>query len=161
MRRPRLNSAVATVAVETVFSLLRVAVAQFCHGLCSKSWSFRDGPRDQTRNDGLLTHTRAIGFHVKRIDGMAARHIEAVVLRSAEGEIGATLGQPDEGERLTLGIEHHHAVEVLGLALELEHLAAADFRGLGLQRAVAAPPHQRLPSRSTRKPSSAPGRRRQ
>src|SRR5882724_695620 len=80
-----------------------------------------------------------MGFHVKCINRVAGRHIEAVVLWSAEGEVGATLGQPDEGERLALWAEYHDAVEVLGLALELEHLAAADFRGLGLQRTVAAP----------------------
>ena len=46
--------------------------------------------------------------------------------------------QANEGERLAGGVGHHHAVEVLGLALELEHLAVANIRRLGLQGAVAA-----------------------
>src|SRR5436309_11670914 len=44
MRKPRLNSAVATVAVETVFSLLRVASVSFNIGLISLLLSFRDAP---------------------------------------------------------------------------------------------------------------------
>src|SRR6266850_6944811 len=70
---------------------------------------------------------------------MAARHIEAVVLRAAEGEIGAALRQADVGERLAGRAEHHDAVEIFGLALELEHLAATNIRRLTLQRAVRAP----------------------
>src|SRR6478735_7733842 len=144
MRKPRLNSAVATVAVETVFSLLRVASLSFVMVLVLTvllhSGMVRRTRRVRCcaspRNDGLH---RAMGFHVKRVDGVAARHIEAVVLRSAESEVGAALRQPDEGERFTLGVEHHHAVEILRLALELEHLAAADFRGLALQSAITAP----------------------
>src|SRR6478752_7286940 len=80
-----------------------------------------------------------MGFHVKRIDGVAARHIEAVVLGAAEGEIGAAFRQPDESERLALGIEHHDAIKVFGLALELVDLAAANFSGFRLQAAVVAP----------------------
>src|SRR3954470_209400 len=82
---------------------------------------------------------RAVGLHVKRIDRMAGRHVEAVVLRSAEGEIGAALRQPDEGERFAGGVEHHDAIEVFGFALELIHPAAADLGGFALEGAVAAP----------------------
>src|SRR6266481_1620907 len=131
MRKPRLNSAVATVAVETVFSLLRVASLSFVIFLYPVCPSFRGAKR--TRNDGVSYSHRAVGFHVERIDGVAGRHVEAIVLRSAEGEIGAALRQPDVGERLAFGAEHHHAIEVFGPALELEHLAAADVGGLGLQ----------------------------
>src|ERR1700712_1000953 len=140
MRRPRVNSAVATVAVETVFSLLRVASLSFVIAFSLSSSSFRSARvSERIRNlevpgslrapERQLYLHRAMGFHVKRVDGMATRHIEAVVLGSAEGEVGATFRQPDEGERLALRIEHHHTVEVLGLALQLIHLAAADFRG--------------------------------
>jgi hypothetical protein len=69
---------------------------------------------------------------VERVDGVAAGHVEAVVLRPAEAEILAAFGQLDEGERLAFGIEHHDAVEILGLALELVDLAAADIGGFGL-----------------------------
>jgi hypothetical protein len=74
-----------------------------------------------------------MGFHLKGIDGVAARHVEAIVLRAAEGEIGATFRQADVGERLA---ERHQAVEVLGLALELKNLAVVDVGWLGLQRSV-------------------------
>src|SRR4051794_41714807 len=70
---------------------------------------------------------------------MAARHVDAVVLRAAKGEVGAAFRQANVGERLAGGAEHHHAVEILGLALELIDLAASDLRRLGLQRAVGAP----------------------
>src|SRR5580704_11943050 len=70
---------------------------------------------------------------------MAARHVEAVVLRATEGEVGAALRQADESERLARRVEHHHAVEVFGPALELEHFSAADIRRFGLQRAVRTP----------------------
>src|SRR5260370_32840573 len=70
---------------------------------------------------------------------MAARHVKAIVLRAPETKIGAAFRQPDEGESLALGVEHHHAVQIFGLALELVHLAAADIGRLGLQGAVAAP----------------------
>src|SRR6266540_18501 len=130
MRKPRLNSAVATVAVETVLSLLRVASLSFVM-VHYPSWSSFRGARvsERTRNleipGSMLTHRpgmtdsshRAVGLYVERVDGMAARHIEAVVLRAAEGEIGAALRQPDMGERLAGGAEHHDAVEIFGLAL--------------------------------------------
>src|SRR4051794_9902503 len=82
---------------------------------------------------------RPVRFHIQRIHRVAAGHIQAIVLRSAEAEVGAAFGQLDEGERLAVRVEHHHAVEILRLALELEHLAARDFGWLGLQRAVGAP----------------------
>src|SRR5882762_4807660 len=97
MRKPRLNSAVATVAVETVFSLLRVASLSFVIFFVPVIPSFRDGAlapdpesRDSgfalraPRNDGGDQLHRAVGFHVKRVHGVAARHIETVVLGSAE-----------------------------------------------------------------------------
>ena len=49
------------------------------------------------------------------------------------------------GERLAGGAGHHHAVEVLGLALEVKNLAVADIRGLGLQRAAGAPDRRSAP----------------
>jgi hypothetical protein len=70
---------------------------------------------------------------------VAACHIQAIVLRPAEAEIGAAFGQLDEGERLALCVEHHHAVEILRLGLELINLAAGDVGRLGLQRTVGAP----------------------
>src|SRR6266849_3107214 len=49
VRKPRLNSAVATVAVLMVFSLLRVASLSLVM-ISIPVLSFRDGPKDQTRN---------------------------------------------------------------------------------------------------------------
>ena len=43
------------------------------------------------------------------------------------------------GNGFALGVEDHHAIQFLGLALELEDLAPALLRGLGLQCAIAAP----------------------
>jgi hypothetical protein len=45
-----LNSAVATVAVLMVFSLLRVVSLSFVIVSHPRCPSFRDGPKDQTRN---------------------------------------------------------------------------------------------------------------
>ena len=45
-------------------------------------------------------------------------------------EVGAALGQPDERKRLSLRVEHHDAVEILGLAPQLVDLAAAHVGGL-------------------------------
>src|SRR2546429_7007039 len=152
MRKPRLNSAVATVAVETVFSLLRGGSLSFVIFFLSGYPSFRDGAsapdpesRDSgfalraPRNDGVSYSNRPMRFHIQRVDRVAARHVEAVVLRAAEGEIGAALRQTDVGERLAGRAEHHDAVEIFGLALELEPFSAADIRRLGLQRAVGTP----------------------
>src|SRR5258708_37764393 len=147
MRKPRLNRAVATVAVETVFSLLRVASLSLVILLCPFAPSFRDGPKDQTSGAQLRTGEcrdsgfdashrpgmtrqwldRSMRFHVERVDRVATRHVEAIVLRTAEGEIGATLRQANMSQRLAGGTEHHHTVEVFRLALELEHLSAADI----------------------------------
>src|SRR4051812_45663819 len=81
----------------------------------------------------------AVRFHVERIERMAARHIEAVVLQAAEAQVRAALGQADEGDRLALRVEHHHAVEVFWLALQGEHLAAANIGWLVVKRTSAAP----------------------
>src|SRR5438067_685246 len=78
-------------------------------------------------------------FYVKRVERMGAGHVEAIVLRAAEGKIGAALRQLDKSKRLALRIEHHHAVEVFRLSFELINLAAADIGRLTLQGAVAAP----------------------
>src|SRR5215475_15653164 len=52
MRKPRLNSAVATVAVETVLSLLRVVSLSLV--IAQSLLSFRDGPRDRARERRLI-----------------------------------------------------------------------------------------------------------
>src|SRR5438034_3752724 len=151
MRKPRLDSAVATVAVETVFSLLRVASLSFVI-LFSLSWSSFRSARVSERIRNLEVpgsrfacpgttdgSHRPVRLHIERVDRVAARHIEPVVLRAAEGEIGAALRQADVGKRLAGGAEHHHAVEILWLTLELEYLSTADVRRFGLQRAVRTP----------------------
>src|SRR5687768_2123988 len=53
-----------------------------------------------------------MALDVVRVERMAGRHVEAVVLGAAEGEIGAALRQPDEGDGLALRVEHHHAVQL-------------------------------------------------
>src|SRR5436190_1735096 len=78
-------------------------------------------------------------LHIERVDRVAARHVEPVVLRAAEGEVGAALRQADMGERFAGGAEYHDAVEILRLALELEYFSAADVGRLTLQRAVGTP----------------------
>src|SRR2546429_7984230 len=106
MRRPRLNSAVATVAVETVFNLLRVASLSF---VIAFSLSFvvipershqranpesRDSPRRSAHlrsgpsdHPGITVYLhRPVRFHVQRVDRMAARHIEADVVPVAPGD---------------------------------------------------------------------------
>src|SRR5437867_3489834 len=151
MRKPRLNSAVATVAVETVFSLLRVASLSFVI-LFSLSWSSFRSARVSERIRNLEVpgsrfacpgttdgSHRPVRLHIERVDRVAARHIEAVVLRAAEGEVGAALRQADVRERLAGRAEHHDAVELFRLALELEYFSAADIRRLRLQRAIGAP----------------------
>jgi hypothetical protein len=50
---PRLNSAVATVAVLMVFSLLRVASPSFVIVFGPSYLSFRAGPKDQTSDAQL------------------------------------------------------------------------------------------------------------
>src|SRR6516162_8213434 len=71
---------------------------------------------------------------------MRRRHVEAVVLRAAESQVRAALGQVNEGDRLAFRVEHLHAVEIFRPAPELVGLAAAaNFRRLRLQQAVAAP----------------------
>src|SRR5438128_6337619 len=82
---------------------------------------------------------RAVRLHIERVDGVAGRHVDAVVLRAAEAEVGTALRQANEGERPALWVEDHDAIEVFGLALELKHLAAAEIGRLALQRAVGAP----------------------
>src|SRR5438034_2026495 len=151
MRKPRLNSAVATVAVETVFSLLRVASLSFVI-LFSLSWSSFRSARVSERIRNLEVpgsrfacpgttdgSHRPVRLHIERVDRVAARHIEAVVLPAAEGEVGAALRQADVRERLAGRAEHHDAVELFRLALELEYFSAADIRRLRLQRAIGAP----------------------
>src|ERR1700730_340696 len=81
----------------------------------------------------------AMRFHIKGIERMGTGHIEAIVLRAAEGEVGAALRQLDKSKRLALGVEHHDPVEVFRLALKLVNLAAAHIGRLTLQGAVAAP----------------------
>src|SRR4051812_17966014 len=71
----------------------------------------------------------SVAFHVIRVKGMARGHVEAVVLRAAEGEVGAALGQLDERERLALRVEHHHAIEVLRAAAQRIALAPVGFNG--------------------------------
>jgi hypothetical protein len=65
---------------------------------------------------GILT--RAVGFHVKCINGVATRHVEAIVLGSAESEIWPAFRKFNQADRFALGVEHHHAVQVFGFALE-------------------------------------------
>src|SRR6516162_1028710 len=77
-----------------------------------------------------------VRLDVERIEGMRRRHIEAVALRPAEGQVRAALRQADEADRLALRIEHHHAVEIFGLALQLIDLVAVDLGRLRPQRAV-------------------------
>src|ERR1700730_1061909 len=81
----------------------------------------------------------AMRFHIKRIKRMGTSHVEPIVLRAAEGEIGAALRQLDKSKRLALRVEYHDAVEVFRLALKLVNLAAADIGRLALQGAIAAP----------------------
>src|SRR5262245_21449321 len=130
MRKPRLNSAVATVAVETVFSFSRVASVSFVMMISIPWSSFRCDAKHRTRNlevpgshfvrPGTTAFSnRSMRLHIERIDRVAARHIQAVVLRAAERDIGAAFRQADMGERLAGGAEHHHAVEVFRLAPEL------------------------------------------
>src|SRR4051794_11335722 len=69
---------------------------------------------------------RAFRLHIERVQRMRRCHVEPVVLRSAESEVGATLRQVDEADRLALRIEHHYAVEVLRLGFERIDLAAID-----------------------------------
>src|SRR2546429_9441815 len=102
MRKPRLNSAVATVAVETVFSLLRVVSLSFVIFFLSGDPSFRDGAsapdpesRDSgfalraPRNDGVSYSNRPMRFHIQRVDRVAARHVEAGGLLVGRTEICA------------------------------------------------------------------------
>src|SRR5262245_15438474 len=58
----------------------------------------------------------AVRFDVQRVQRVAARHVQAVVLRAAEGKVGAALGQANVRQRLALRAEHHHAIEILGPA---------------------------------------------
>src|SRR5215213_9251302 len=81
----------------------------------------------------------AVRLNGERVERVAAGHIEAVVLRTAEAQVGAALRQPDEADRLALRIEHRHAVEVLGPSFQLIHLAAADLSRLLVERAGAPP----------------------
>src|SRR5258706_12387003 len=75
MRKPRLNRAVATVAVETVFSLLRVASLSLVILLCPFAPSFRDGPKDQTSGAQLRTgESRDSGFDASHRPGMTTLH---------------------------------------------------------------------------------------
>src|SRR5580658_3277943 len=62
MRKPRLNNAVATVAVETVFSLLRVASESFDMAYSPLFSSFRDVPPRQT-SEAILRGRRRPGIH--------------------------------------------------------------------------------------------------
>src|ERR1700738_2709271 len=62
IRKPRLNSAVATVAVETVLSLLRVPSLNFVMVLPLIS-SFRDAP--PWRSPGIHNHDREYGFRAQ------------------------------------------------------------------------------------------------
>ena len=79
-----------------------------------------------------LSLNSTVCFHVKCINGVATRHVEAIVLRSAESEIWTAFRKFYEADRFAFGVEHHHAVEVFGLALELVHVATADVGRLGL-----------------------------
>src|SRR6476469_2641590 len=80
--------------------------------------------RGSARLCGTHASGRAVRLHIIRVDRMRRRHVEPVPLRSAEGHIGATLGQMDVGERLAFRAEHLDAVEILRLAAELIDLAA-------------------------------------
>src|SRR6516164_5930073 len=81
----------------------------------------------------------AVRFRVKRVERMGSGDVETIVLRTTEGDVGAALRQPDEGQRPALGVEYHHAVEVFRLAFKLVNLAPAHIGWLTLQGAVAAP----------------------
>src|SRR3954447_7271954 len=81
----------------------------------------------------------AVRLHGERVERMAARHIEPVVLRAAEAQIGAALRQPDEADRLTLRVEYLHAVQDLEFALQRKDFAVVDVRRFIVERAVAAP----------------------
>src|SRR5882757_1544165 len=63
MRSPRLNSAVATVAVEMVLNLLRVASLRFDMILVPSCSSFRDAP--ERRRLGIHTPDRGYGFRAR------------------------------------------------------------------------------------------------
>jgi hypothetical protein len=54
-----------------------------------------------------------VGLDVEGIERVGGRHVEAVVLRPAEGEVGAPFREADEADRLALRIEHHDTVEIL------------------------------------------------
>src|SRR2546426_9882953 len=101
MRKPRLNSAVATVAVETVLSLLRVASLSFVI-LFSLSWSSFRSARVSERIRNLEVpgsrfacpgttdgSHRPVRLHIERVDRVAARHIEAVFFLAARRGGGA------------------------------------------------------------------------
>ena len=54
---------------------------------------------------------RALCVDEQGIQRMAAGHVQAVALRSAKSQVGATLGQVDVANGLTLGIEHPYPVQ--------------------------------------------------
>ena len=71
-------------------------------------------------------------FDVERVERMATRHIEAIVLGATEGQVRAALRQFDKANGLAGRVEHHHAVEVFGLAFELIDFAGAEVGRLRL-----------------------------
>src|SRR5690606_32026799 len=78
-------------------------------------------------------------LYIQRIQGMAARHVEPVVLRAAEAQICAALRQGNMRERLALGVEHHDSIELFGLAFEFVDFPAAQLGRFFLEGAIAAP----------------------
>ena len=78
-------------------------------------------------------------FHVECVERVASGHVEAIVLGTAEGEIGTALRQPDESQGFALSVEYRDPVKVFRLAFKLVNLAPAHIGRLTLQGAVAAP----------------------
>src|SRR3954469_17642459 len=131
-RRPRLYSAVARVGVATFFSFSRVCAVRFAIGLVL-SCRLDPLPSPRKRGSPGMTLHGAVRLHVERVERMAARHVEPVVLRTAEAQVRAPLGQTDEADRLALRVEDLDPVEVFRLALQPEHLPAVDVRRLRLE----------------------------
>src|SRR6185369_8483843 len=81
----------------------------------------------------------ALRVDVERIDRVARRHEQAVALDAAEADVGAALGQRDEGDRLAGGVEDLHAVLLVvahapaapQVAVDVEAEAVRRTAGLG------------------------------
>ncbi len=106
---------------------------------------------------GQVGADRAVRLDVQCVNRTATRHVQAVVLRAAEREVRATLRQTDMGDGLALRGEHPHTPSKSSdLPLSWYTLRPPTSVGSDSSAPLLPQPHQRLPSRSTLKPSSAP-----